>query len=486
MNLTACFLIFISMVIIIPDAIFGVSLPMQSNSNSDAISSQALRLTAEQADGIKIDGILSEPCGQNAEIATEFKQREPHEGAMATEQTEVRVVYDEGTLYIGVVAHDSQPEKIISRILQRDKVMFKGPFDGKPFFAGDDAIAILLDPFHDHRNAVVFATNPNGAEFDALISDEGQDFNIDWRAIWRVAAKRIPQGWSAEFAIPFRTLRYPSSTDDAPWGFNVYRVIRHKNEEVLWSAWSRDNEGFTRVSKAGHLYGMHDLPRPGMNIELKPYTLTGGTQEVDDFSNKTNDGKLESGLDAKWEVRPGLLLDLTLHTDFAQVEVDDEQDNLTRFDLFFPEKRDFFLEHAGIFEDGFRGFGEPPPFLLFFSRSIGNASGPEIPVHGRPRLARRVGKQTIGLLNIVTNKLFAIDDDDEVTDESQTNFAVARIKRDIGDNNHIGLMATDRRSKDGSNSGAGIDWTFLPSPKITLRGFAARTCTSGAGGDDNA
>ncbi|MFQ5629743.1 MAG: carbohydrate binding family 9 domain-containing protein, partial [bacterium] len=281
------FLIVISIVMITPDAIFGLGLPMQSNGNSDAISSQALRLTAKQADEIKIDGILSEACWQNAEIATGLKQREPDESTPASERTEIRVVYDENTLYLGVIAHDSQPEKIISRILQRDKVMFMNPFDGKPYFSGDDAIAILLDPFHDHRNAVVFATNPNGAEFDALVSDEGQDFNIDWRAIWRVEARRVPQGWSAEFAIPFRTLRYPSSISDEPWGFNIYRVIRHKNEEVLWSAWSRDNEGFTRVSKAGHLYGMHDLPRPGLNLELKPYTLTGGTQEVDDFS-KTN------------------------------------------------------------------------------------------------------------------------------------------------------------------------------------------------------
>ncbi|MFQ5632335.1 MAG: carbohydrate binding family 9 domain-containing protein, partial [bacterium] len=276
-----------AILLIVPVRLLSAHYPIQTNTNNDTTAFQALRLTAEQADEIRLDGLLAEAYWQAAHVVTGFRQREPAEGAQASERTEVRLVYDENTLYIGVIAYDSEPEKIISRLLQRDKIMFKNPFDGKPNFGGDDAIAILLDPFHDHRNAVVFATNPNGAEFEALISDEGQDFNIDWRAIWRVEAKRIPQGWSAEFAIPFRTLRYPSGASEQPWGFNVYRVIRHKNEEVLWRAWSRDNEGFTRVSKAGHVYGMYDLPRPGLNLELKPYALTGGTQEVDDFS-KTN------------------------------------------------------------------------------------------------------------------------------------------------------------------------------------------------------
>lgn len=179
-------------------------------------------------------------------------------------------------LYVGIVAHDRQPQRIVSRILARDKVM-ETEFDGRPRFGGDDAVAILFDPFHDHRNAFVFATNPNGAEFDALLTDEGKEFNVDWRGIWSVSAKRIAEGWSAEFAIPFRTLRYQA--DGGVWGFNVYRMIRHNNEEVLWRSWLRGSEGFARVSRAGHIEGLTDLPRPGVNVDVKPYVLGGGNEE---------------------------------------------------------------------------------------------------------------------------------------------------------------------------------------------------------------
>jgi hypothetical protein len=177
-------------------------------------------------------------------------------------------------------------------------------------FGGDDGIALLFDPFHDHRNAVVFATNPNGAEFDALLTDEGREFNINWRGVWEVAAKRTPEGWSAEFAIPFRTLRYPTSSRE-PWGFNIFRIIRRKNEEALWSAWSRANEGFERVSRAGHLEGLTDLPRSGLNLEVKPFVLSGAIQEQTAPTGVETESRLSAGVDLKYEVQPGLLLDLT-------------------------------------------------------------------------------------------------------------------------------------------------------------------------------
>ena len=447
-----------------------------ADDRADPPSVQAVKLSTEDSETMQIDGLLSEPIWQSAEAATGLRQREPLEGVAATERTEVRILFDSNTLYVGVVAHDRYPDKIIARTLQRDKIM-EPEFDGKPQFAGDDAVAILLDPFHDHRNAVIFATNPNGAEFEALLTEEGREFNIDWRAVWQVAAQKLPQGWSAEFAIPFRTLRYPTNSGDQPWGFNVYRVIRRKNEEVLWSAWSRDNEGFARVSRAGHLTGMVDLPRPSVNLEVKPFLLSGLTKELEESADFNTNQKLDAGFDAKWEVRPGLLLDLTLNTDFAQVDVDDEQVNLTRFDLFFPEKRDFFLENSGIFEFGFRGIFEPPPFLLFFSRRIGIHDDGEVPVIGGARLTGRIGKQTIGLLNTVTKKAFG---------EPRTNFAVARVKRDIGGSNYIGAILTDRRTSQNWNSGTGVDWSFWPTGALNLQGFYARTFTSGAGGDDYA
>lgn len=439
-------------------------------------SVRAVRLD-ESARSVHLDGLLDEPAWGEAPAADAFRQREPQEGAPATEITEVRVLYNATTLYVGVTARDAEPAGIIARILQRDRVMEVDQFTNLPQFAGDDAVAILLDPFHDHRNAVILATNPNGAEFDALLTDEGREFNVDWRGIWEVVARRTPDGWSAEFAIPFRSLRYPLA-GEGPWGFNVYRIIRRKNEEALWSAWTRGSGGFHRVSRAGHLEGLHDLPRTTANIEVKPYLLSGATQERG-TAGVDMEPDFEAGIDAKYELRPGLLLDLTLNTDFAQVEIDDEQVNLTRFDLFFPEKREFFLENAGIFEFGWRGTFEPPPFLLFFSRRIGIADGGAVPVLGGARLTGRVGGQTVGLLNIVTDDVTL----DNGTSEPRTNFAAARVKRDIGGASYVGAIATDRRSRDAWNTAGGFDFSLWLSRSTNLQGFAARTATSAAGGE---
>ena len=428
------------------------------------------------SDRIQLDGLLDEAVWQAAPVSSGFRQQEPDEGAPATERTEVRVVYDEATLYVGITAYDSDPDAVIARVLQRDRVM-RGADFGRFNFTTDDGVAILFDTFHDHRNAMIFATNPNGAEFDALLSDEGGEVNVDWRGVWRVAAKRTADGWSAEFAIPFRTLRYPSDAAAATWGFNVFRSIRRKNEDVLWRSWSRNNEGFNRVSRAGHLEGLGSLPRTGVNLELKPYVLGGAAQTRNALGGLDADGQLDVGFDAKYEIRPGLVLDATLNTDFAQVEADDEQVNLTRFNLFFPEKRDFFLENSGIFEFGERGFFGPPPYLLFFSRRIGIAPEGEVPVLGGLRLTGRVGSQRVGALNVVTNDAFG---------RPKTNFAVVRVKRDIGTNNFVGALVTDRRTSEGWNTTGGVDWSLWPTSRLVFRGFASATATSGAGGEGSA
>ncbi|MBI4542203.1 MAG: carbohydrate binding family 9 domain-containing protein, partial [Gemmatimonadetes bacterium] len=380
----------------------GLTAQQTPEGRAERPSIRAVRVGPNPQTGIRLDGLLDEPAWGEARPAGDFRQREPREGEPATEETQVWVLYDARTLYIGVSARDREPDALIARILQRDRVM-QADFDGRPQFAGDDGVAIVFDPFHDHRNGVVFATNPNGAEFDALITDEGRQFNISWRGVWSVAARRTAEGWSAEFAIPFRTLRFAGGGE--PWGLNVYRVIRRKNEEVLWTAWSRANEGLARLSRAGHLEGLEGLPRAGLGVEFKPYSLTGGTMEYDSAGGRSTSGALDAGLDLKYEVRPGLVLDATLNTDFAQVEVDDEQVNLTRFDLFFPEKRDFFLENAGIFEFGTRGVFEPPPFLLFFSRRVGIAADGVVPVLGGVRLTGRgLQSATIASASISTSR----------------------------------------------------------------------------------
>jgi hypothetical protein len=422
------------------------------------------------AEPIHLDGVLDEPAWAHAEAASGFRQREPREGEPASEPTEVRVLYDADTLYVGVRALDREPDKVIARILQRDRIIASG-MNVDATFAGDDAVALILDPFHDQRNAFVFATNPNGAEFDALIYDERTGYNVDWRGVWRVAARRTPEGWSAEFAIPFRTLRYPAGDGSTPWGFNVERLIRRRNEDTLWSAWVRGAEGgLNRVSRAGHLLGLSGLPRAPLNLEVKPYGLAGVTQQRQADGSLPRQGDTSAGADAKWELAPGVVLDATVHPDYSQVESDDQIINLTRFEVYRPEKREFFLENVGVFEFGTRGGSEPPPFLLFFSRRIGIAPQGQVPVVGGLRLSGRMGRQTVGLLGMLTNPAFG---------EPRTGFGVARWKRDVGASGYVGAMVTDRRTSGAAETDAGIDFSLWPTGRLNLQGFAAYTSAVG-------
>ncbi len=441
---------------------------------------------------VRVDGRLAEAAWEQASAATDFRQREPDEGDPATEGTEVRVAYGTDALYVAIRARDSRAEEVIARTLERDRIMRDTPF-GSLRFRGDDAVAILFDTFHDHRNGIVFATNPNGAQFDALVTDQGQQINVEWRAVWEVEAHRTEGGWTAEFRIPFRTLRYPSgdlATGRHTWGFNVSRMIRRKNEQALWSSWSRDGGGFLKVSRAGELTGLRDLPRSGLNLEVQPYVLS-GVEEQRTAAGTPTDMRLKVGGSAKYELRPGLVLDLTANPDFAQVEVDREQVNLTRFSLFFPEKRDFFLENAGIFDFGLRGFGNsPPPFLLFFSRRIGFHEGQTVPLMAGARLSGRIGDQTVGFLDAVT---------DEEAGLPRSNHGVLRVKRDVGEDGYVGAMATDLRRGLGSDPGGGrdttsasaaadnttggIDWSLWTGDRMNWRGFLAGTTTGGEGGD---
>ncbi|MBM4187495.1 MAG: carbohydrate binding family 9 domain-containing protein [Gemmatimonadetes bacterium] len=420
---------------------------------------------------VRIDGQLSEEFWRTAPTTGGFRQREPVVGDPAREETVVQVALDDHTVYVGITARDSRPDAIVARKLQRDQAVRVSGFEPGLRYGGDDIVAILLDPFHDRRSAYVFAANANGAEFDALVSNDGNEMNADWRGVFSVAAHRSGDGWSVEFAIPLRSIRYPSDST-AIWGFNVVRYHARLNEESLWTSWGRDPEGFHRVSNAGHLIGIGALPRAGLNLEVKPYLLGGGTREVEGAA-VTTDGRLEAGLDLKTEVTPGLLLDLTANTDFAQAEVDDERINLTRFSLFFPEKRDFFLENAGIFEFGYRSSFEPPPFLMFFSRRIGVADDGPVPLLGGLRLTGRAGRHSVGVLNVVTEPAFGVP---------RQNHAVARVKRDLSTGGYVGAMVTDQRSGADWNTAGGVDFLVRPKPTLLFQGYAARTDAKGTQG----
>jgi hypothetical protein len=447
----------------------------QELSGLGASAPVALRLPLGEP--VVLDGRLEEAAWAGGSGITDFRQNDPDVGQPATERTDVRVLFDSTTLYVGVRAYDSRPADLIARILARDQLMLVDPFTGQLQFASDDGVAVLIDAFRDKRNAIVFATNPNGAEFDAQITDQGREVNVAWRTVWRVAAARTDSGWSAEFEIPLRSIRHPD--DGRAWGVNVFRMIRRKNEAVLWRSWSRDNAGFLKVGEAGEVAGIHGFAREGIGLDVNPSGI-GRAVHGDVDGRRT---PADAALDLKYELRPGVTADATWNTDFAQADVDDIQINLTRFDLFFPEKRDFFLENAGVFEFGSRGQFEPPPWLMFFSRRIGISDSGEIPVLGGVRLTGREGGQTFGAMLMHTQAAF---------DQSRASYGTARFKRDVGAGGYVGTMytglhnerpdpfdpASGRRVPATAQSYGG-DFQYWLTPTTNVQGFAAQV----AGGE---
>jgi hypothetical protein len=342
-------------------------------------SSEERTTAATRAAGpIEVDGRLDEAAWQAALPAGGFIQNEPREGEPATFDTEVRIVYDEEAIYFGVLAADPEPSRIIVADLKKDY-----PVDGS------DAFVILLDTFHDGRNGYQFATNPGGAKWDAQLANEGRDFNMNWDGIWTVETRITETGWEAEIRIPFRTLKF-ADRDPQTWGINFRRKVRRLNEDSFWSPLPRIY-GLERVSMAGTLDGMRGI-RAGRNLRIKPYFSTSGNT-VGQLPTRRD---FDSGLDIKYGVTTGLVWDFTVNTDFSQVEADEQQVNLTRFSLFFPEKRDFFLENAGMFDFGTTGgfFNNNTGVISYGSRL---SRGGHATVRTRRRvLGRRVEHPTGG------------------------------------------------------------------------------------------
>ncbi len=314
---------------------------------------EVLRIDSE----IVIDGEMDEPAWQRAETAKDFIQQEPIMGEPTSERTEVRLLYDDTNLYIGIYCFDSAGEEgIIVTNVRRDVSPFEGDYFG-----------VLLDTFNDDRNAFVFGTNPRGAKRDGQMAGNGESSNFDWDAVWHVKSKITEQGWQAEMAIPFKTLRFREGEDQV-WGLNLTRKIRRKNEDAHWAPIPRPFR-INRVSLAGELNGLSGISQ-GRNLYIKPYlSLPVVRREQDDV-----DFLPEPGLDLKWGVTPGLTLDLTVNTDFAQVEADEQQINLTRFSLFFPEKREFFLEMPPSSNSASRGENGVPAGVMSLLFSPGGSA----------------------------------------------------------------------------------------------------------------
>ncbi len=407
---------------------------------------------------ITIDGRLDEPAWNRAEPVDGFTQREPVPGRPASERTEVRILYDRENLYIGAMLYDSDPSGIIGDERRRDADLRR-----------NDAFAVLIDTYHDHRNGFFFETNPVGARAEAIVFDEGRELNFDWDGIWWVESRITDEGWQVEMRIPFSTLRFDRERIET-WGLQMRRLIRRKNEEVYWSGIHLD-ASMWRVSLAGHLTGLEDI-RPGRNIEIKPYILS-GVERVPSIGMDDTRVVKDGGVDIKYALTPHLTLDLTVNTDFAQVEADELKINITRFPLFFPEKREFFLEGSGFFEFGLRARLQP-----FFSRRIGISGGKEIPILVGGKLTGKAGRYGIGVLSVETRKK---------GDEPRTNYSVVRIKRDILDRSKIGFIAISKEPDEGPfNRTFGVDANLVFMDYLYINSFLLKTQTQGSKGDDMA
>lgn len=422
---------------------------------------------------LNIDGRLDEEVYRAVPAAGDFIQQEPREGELATEQTEVWVFFDQDNLYVAARCWDDHPERWVADELRRDASNI----------AQNENVSVALDTFHDGRNGFFFETTPLGAIRDQTLTDE-RDPNVSWNTIWAVKAGRFDGGWTVEMAIPFKSLRYRGSGPQV-WGINFRRVVRWKNESSFLTLVpaAYGSGGIFHVSVAGTLVGL-ETPAQSMNLELKPYVISALTTDRAATRSYSNRFSRNAGFDFKYGLTRSLTVDATYNTDFAQVEEDVQQVNLTRFSLLFPEKRDFFLEGQGIFT-GFGGIGSgggPTDVpLLFFSRRIGLNQGQSVPVVAGARLTGTVGKFALGLLNIQT-------DDKPSAGAVATNFSVVRLKRDILRRSNIGILATRRTpavSGIGSNLLFGADASLAFFENLTINGHYARTQTPGAKGDES-
>ncbi|MDP3716507.1 MAG: DUF5916 domain-containing protein [Acidobacteriota bacterium] len=436
-----------------------------SRTANDHVTVRAVRVT----EPLRIDGRLDESVYADVESITGFIQQEPQEGQPATEKTEAWILFDDVNLYISARNWNSQPEREIANELRRDNANI----------LGNDNFTFVIDPLHDRRNGYLFQTNPLGALRDMTVTDDQQ--NSAWNGIWYVETGHFEHGWTMEVAIPFKSLRY-SGSGPQTWGINLRRLVKWKNEFSYLSLVpaALGTVGVSRMASAATVVGI-ETPAESKNIEFKPYAVATSTTNRTATLPFDNDGDFNAGLDFKYGLTRSLILDATYRTDFAQVEEDLQQINLTRFSVFFPEKRDFFIEGQGIFDFGGVQAGNSPGDvpLLFFSRQIGISQGQAVPVLGGARLTGRQGPFSIGVLNIQT-------DDQPSARAVSTNFSALRVKRNLLRRSNVGVMATRRGPAIGGTGAPsytfGADATLLFFKSINVTSYYAMTSVPGRTG----
>lgn len=439
---------------------------------------RAIKLvTPFRFDGKLDDAVYSEFPGFEGMLQVSPQYNQP-----STEKTEIWVMFDRDNIYVAAKCYDNlPPEKWIANELRRDTNQMRQ----------NDHFGVGFDTFYDRRSGYMFYANPIGGFSDYSVVDEGAP-NTDWNPVWSAKTGRFDGGWTIEMQFPFKSLRYTSGSDQV-WGIQFRRSIRHKNEWTYWTPVPRQMAGpqaLNRVSAFGTLVGL-DLPPAGRNLELKPYALGKMTTDRLTTPPTRNDRDGDVGGDLKYGVTANLTADLTVNTDFAQVEIDEQQVNLTRFNLFLPEKREFFLEGRGLFDfgrGGASGGGDPgggggssdTPYL-FYTRRIGLNRNRVVPIDVGGRLTGKIGAFGVGVMNIQAG-------DESVSRSPATNFTVLRVKRDILRRSTIGAMFTNRNkltsNQTGDNQAFGVDAAFGFYQNVALGGYYARTETTNLNGDN--
>ncbi|HKU20089.1 MAG TPA: DUF5916 domain-containing protein [Terriglobales bacterium] len=452
----------------------AVAGPALARSRSQAApAGKRIAMAVRVAESPRLDGTLEDPLWRLAAPISDFRQREPAEGQAATEHTSVRILYTRRAVYFGVECADSRAAQMVATELRRDLSQ-----------ALDDYFEIIIDSTHDRRNAYVFEVNALGTQRDGVIAEEqtedmyGDEFDPGWDGVWTSAARITAQGWTATIEIPFTTLNFTKSRD-VVWGINFKRFIRRKNEEDLWSSWQRFS-GINKISEAGDLRGISEI-NGGRLFIIKPYGLAGYQHlpPAAALSGLPPGSKplYTGGLDMKIGLRSNLVANLTGNTDFADADVDITQFNLTPYKLFFPEKRQFFLENSSIFNFPLDGEGD----LLFFSRQIGidPVSGQEVPINGGAKVTGSLGGFDLGVMDVDTRSSGP---------NPYANFGVVRVKRSIFGQSYIGVMGVDKRSGsplDPYNQTGGADARILLTRNLVVTAVAAETRTPGVVGDQS-